>query len=102
MISRLCRQFYEILTRLDYTSLFAGGPFMQRKSLAVAPIVAVVILAALAWTSSGQPKPAEPTLLDILRILKTKQFVDLTHAFAPGIPHWPGFPNEKRETLYFY
>lgn len=34
--------------------------------------------------------------------LKTKQFVDLTHSFEPGIPHWPGFPDEKRETLYWY
>ncbi len=28
--------------------------------------------------------------------------VDLTHAFAPGMPHWPGFPDEKRETLYWF
>jgi kynurenine formamidase len=28
--------------------------------------------------------------------------VDLTHAFGPDIPHWPGFPAERRETLYYY
>jgi kynurenine formamidase len=42
----------------------------------------------------------QPTLLDIYKVLKSKQFVDLTHAFGPGIPHWPGFPDETRETIY--
>ncbi len=27
---------------------------------------------------------------------------DLTHAFEPGIPHWPGFPDERLERLYWY
>jgi kynurenine formamidase len=40
--------------------------------------------------------------MDVYRLLKSKQFVDLTHAFGPDIPHWPGFPSEKRETLYYY
>jgi kynurenine formamidase len=44
----------------------------------------------------------EPTLLQIQKILAQKKFVDLTHAFAPGIPHWHGFPDEKRETVYWY
>jgi kynurenine formamidase len=44
----------------------------------------------------------EPTLVNIHNVLKGKQFVDLTHAFAPGIPHWPGFPDEIRETLFDY
>lgn len=29
-------------------------------------------------------------------------FVDLTHVIEPGIPHWPGFPDEKRETTRRY
>jgi kynurenine formamidase len=41
-------------------------------------------------------------LADALAVLQSKQFVDLTHVFEPGIPHWPGFPDEKRETLYWY
>lgn len=45
---------------------------------------------------------AGATLADALVVIKSKQFVDLTHAFEPGIPHWPGFPDEKRETLYWY
>ncbi len=45
---------------------------------------------------------AEPTLPEIRKILTSKRMVDLTHAFAPGIPHWPGFPDEQRETLYAF
>ena len=45
---------------------------------------------------------AEPSLLEIQKILAQKKFVDLTHSFAPGIPHWHGFPDEKRETAYWY
>jgi kynurenine formamidase len=45
---------------------------------------------------------AQPSLLQIQKILAGKRFVDLTHAFAPGIPRWPGFPDEKRETIYWY
>jgi kynurenine formamidase len=44
----------------------------------------------------------EPTLWQVHKLLKGKQFVDLTHAFEPGIPHWPGFPDEQRETIYGY
>src|SRR5215211_8804871 len=44
----------------------------------------------------------EPNLARIQQILASKPMVDLTHAFEPGIPHWPGFPDEKRETLYGY
>ena len=41
-------------------------------------------------------------LLKVYEFLKTKRWVDLTHSFAPGIPHWFGFPDEQRETLYYY
>ncbi len=44
----------------------------------------------------------ETSLTDALSVIQSKQFVDLTHAFEPGIPHWPGFPDEKQETLYWY
>ena len=42
------------------------------------------------------------TLADAWQVIKTRKFVDLTHAFAPGIPRWKGFPDEKREVLYGY
>lgn len=44
----------------------------------------------------------DPSLARIQEILVSKKMVDLTHAFAPGIPHWPGFPDEKREVAYWY
>ena len=44
----------------------------------------------------------ELTLKDAWQVIKAKRFVDLTHAFSPGIPHWKGFPDEKREILYWY
>jgi kynurenine formamidase len=45
---------------------------------------------------------APPTLMDAYRIIAAHPFVDLTHAFAPGIAHWRGFPNETVKTLYTY
>ncbi len=48
------------------------------------------------------PAPEDKSLMEIWQTIKTKEFVDLTHAFSPGIPHWPGFPDEKVETVYWY
>src|SRR5690348_3787703 len=42
------------------------------------------------------------SLWDIQKFLASRKFVDLTHAFEPGIPSWPGFPNEKRERLKWH
>ena len=50
----------------------------------------------------GPQSVAGPTLANALAVIKSKQFADLTHSFEPGIPHWPGFPDEKRETAYWY
>lgn len=51
---------------------------------------------------SGCTASREPSLGEIWQVIKNKEFVDLTHSFAPGIPHWPGFPDEKAETLFWY
>jgi kynurenine formamidase len=59
------------------------------------------ILAILLFISNTA-LASQPTLMDIYQVLQEKTFVDLTHAFAPGIPHWANFPDEKRETLYWY
>ena len=32
--------------------------------------------------------------------IERHKFVDLTHAFAPGVAHWPGFPDETVRTLF--
>lgn len=42
----------------------------------------------------------DSTLMQALAVLKSHRFVDLTHAFAPGIPHWKGAPDERVKTLY--
>lgn len=40
------------------------------------------------------------SLWQIFEIIKSKETVDLTHSFGPGIPHWDGFPNETVEILF--
>ncbi len=54
-----------------------------------------------AWGSTCMASE-ELTLKDAWQLISTRKFVDLTHAFAPGIPRWKGFPDEKRETIYWY
>jgi len=41
-------------------------------------------------------------LWSVQKLLASKKYVDLTHAFGPGIPRWPGFPDETRKTIYWY
>jgi putative cyclase len=51
----------------------------------------------------GGITPQKPdSLLEALEVIRTHRFVDLTQAFAPGIPHWHGVPDEVRETLSHY
>ena len=42
------------------------------------------------------------SLWPLQKTLSQKKFVDLTHEFSPGIPHWPGFPDENRKIIYSY
>ena len=75
--------------------------------LGVVLLLLVISVAAMVFAgdrpgAAPSDHPSTSTLADALAIIKTKQFVDLTHAFEPGIPHWPGFPDEKRETVYWY
>jgi kynurenine formamidase len=42
------------------------------------------------------------SLWPLQQTLASKKFIDLTHDFAPGIPHWPGFPDETRRAIYWY
>src|ERR1044071_6758441 len=58
-------------------------------------VVVSAVVGARLWA-------AEPSILEIQKILAGKKFVDLTHAFEPGIPKWKGFPDEKREVAYWY
>jgi hypothetical protein len=61
------------------------------------------ILSALVLaTESFAREPEALPLWKIQQTLAGKRFVDLTHAFEPGSPHWPGFPDETRKTIYWY
>lgn len=79
---------------MKLTSLFAAGASVGL---------------GLTLVVSGDPalaRDAAPagglSLQEAWQVIRTRQFVDLTHAFSPGIPRWPGFPDEKRETIYGY
>ncbi len=41
-------------------------------------------------------------LWELVQELRARRFVDLTHAFGPGIPHAPDMPNEERVALYTF
>ncbi len=45
-------------------------------------------------------KSPDPSLYGVYDQLSQKNFVDLTHAFNPDIPHWKGAPQESVKTLY--
>src|SRR3546814_7379682 len=67
-------------------------------------LAGLVILAAgaVAPVAEAQQAPGAPSLYELVEEMKAHRFVDLTHAFRPGIPHWPGFDDEVRTTLYHY
>ena len=45
----------------------------------------LILLGLVVLAASAAPA-TEPTLLDIQKLLASKRFVDLTHAFEPGYP----------------
>jgi kynurenine formamidase len=68
-------------------------------SLSVRVLLASVCLAVAPLAGAADAaKPA--ALAGALATLKAHRFVDLTHSFTPGIPHWKGAPDERVKTLY--
>lgn len=61
-----------------------------------------VLLTCLMLGASGVPQAGPTSLWPLLDVLRQQRFIDLTHAFSPGIPHWPGFEPETRELIYDY
>jgi kynurenine formamidase len=71
------------------------------RTLPYALVAAAVAFAGGFYTDRAiAARPA--TLMDAYRTIASQRFVDLTHAFAPGIPHWRGFPDETVKTLFTY
>ena len=77
---------------------------MNLRSFAAASVLAVLAAFSFAAGSLARRAAAAPAppLMDAYRTIESHRFVDLTHAFAPGIPHWKGFGNETVRTLYTY
>jgi hypothetical protein len=61
---------------------------------------AATLAAAVCASAAQPPDKAPPSLTEALAVIQSHRFVDLTHSFAPGIPHWKGAPNETVKTLY--
>lgn len=67
-------------------------------------VVLLLLFFLVSWltpfaSSEGVPSDNSSRIWEILH---DAQFVDLTHTFEPGIPHWKGDPDEKVETVYSY
>src|ERR1700712_4032394 len=67
-----------------------GSDMLNRAFLAV-------ICASLASVVCAEP---QPDLMNLYTTLASKHFIDLTHSFGVTTPHWKGFGEMKRRTLY--
>ncbi len=65
-------------------------------------ITSACVTLALVFAIAFRTPALDMNLTQAYQIIKSKEFVDLTHAFYPGIPHWHGFTEETRDTLYWY
>jgi len=72
---------------------------MDEKTLKLWAITVTTTLLLKVSLAAGQE---QHPLWEIEKILSGQKFIDLTHDFSPGIPHWPGFPEETRKTIYWY
>src|SRR5205823_8450248 len=62
----------------------------------------ILLLGVVGFCIAILHSAGEKSLWSIQQTLSSKRYVDLTHAFEPGIPRWPGFPDEMRKTIYWY
>jgi len=65
-------------------------------------LTAIVSFVVATSFSSSAVFAEEDSLWKIQRTLSSCQFIDLTHAFHPGIPHWKGFPSGTVSDIYTY
>jgi kynurenine formamidase len=71
----------------------------SRTSVCAAVVLAAALGIAAAPASRAQA-PGPQDLMSIYTALSGKRFVDLTHSFGVDTPHWKGFGDMKRRTLY--
>ena len=64
--------------------------------------IILLIIAALLVGAIGAKGGYSMKLWSFWSFLQSREYVDMTHAFEPGIPHWPGFQDETVELLYWY
>src|SRR5437763_17115751 len=62
----------------------------------------ILLLGVVGFCISLLRSAGEKSLWSIQQTLSAKRYVALAHAFEPGIPRWPGFPDEMRKTIYWY
>ena len=81
-----------------YKRICKGRELMMKKTV----VLVLAMLFCLFTDSISQAAKVEDDLASAWKIIQSKPFVDLTHPFEPGIPHWKGFPDEQRERLFSY
>jgi kynurenine formamidase len=74
----------------------------MRQTLWAASLALCVSIGGLVLSAHRTSAASDGELIDAYRVIARHDFVDLTHAFGPGIAHWPGFPNETVRTLFTY
>jgi len=77
--------------RINTLYHFQGFADMLKRTLIVAACAALVSVARA---------DAQPDLMNAYATLASKHFIDLTHSFGVTTPHWKGFGEMKRRTLY--
>ncbi len=102
MIGELCEEKYFLkhyAFRLSNT-----GAFQQtHREGAMKKVYIFVALLIVGLLASAAVQALERhSLWQTAQELRSRKLVDLTHAFCPGIPHWGGFPDEKRDVLFTY
>lgn len=89
----------QLRTPAEYMPMFNPGQVSDEEAGQIADYLKSVA------ESLGATPPAAAQkfeLWDTLGALKGYEWVDLTHAFAPGIPRWPGFDDAVFKTIFDY
>ena len=74
----------------------------MRQILLAASLRLCGVILGLTFSAHRTHAASNAKLMDAYRVIASRDFVDLTHAFGPGVAHWPGFPNETVRTLFTY